>query len=224
MTSKPATNTEVWEQIYRGGHRMWYPSEALVRIVRRHEKLEGFAGTTLDHGCGSGAAAEFVVRSGHKVVCTDVSEEALRVTRQRFDEAGLPAPQTVRIDAGKPLSPQLPDYDHLFAWLSVYYNTKAEMRQQLSELIARLPKNGAFIMAVPTINDVVVGASELLTDGTRQLRRNISGQNGALLTIPESRDELIAFCDGIDVRDVVTFGMTFAGERNENFAVYGVRR
>ena len=164
------------------------------------------------------------MRSGHKVVCTEVSEEALKIVRHRFAEANLAEPQLVRIDPAQPLASQLPAYDHLVAWFSVYYNTKTDMQRQLASLIAGLPRQGAFIMAVPTVNDVAVRSCDVLPDGTREMRRDISGQRGALLAIPESVNELRALCDGIDIRDVVTFGMTFGGETSEYFAVYGVKR
>ncbi len=224
MPEHAPIKSEVWDRIFAGGHRMWYPSEALVRIVRRHEKLEGFAGSILDHGCGSGAATEFLVRSGHRVICSDISEEALKAVKQRFAEAKLPLSQLVTFDPTQPLRPQLPHFHHLIAWASLYYNTKEGMRRQMVELIECLPRNGAFIVSVPTMNDAVISASELLPDGTRRLSRNMSGQSGALLAIPESRDELLALCEGIDVRDVVTYGMTFGGQKNEYFAVYGIKR
>ena len=50
----PEANTQMWDKIYRSGSMLWYPAEALVRLVRRHEKSDGFAGTILDHGCGTG--------------------------------------------------------------------------------------------------------------------------------------------------------------------------
>jgi SAM-dependent methyltransferase len=224
MSMQVSANREIWNRIFGAGHRMWYPSEALVRLVRRHEKLEGFPGTILDHGCGSGVCAEFLVRSGHRIICSDVSVEALRSVARRFNEANLAAPDVVLIDVMLPLRQQLPVFDHLIAWQSIYYNTKAGMQNQMAELIEMLPHHGTFIVALPTIRDAVVAACEKLPDGTRRMSRDVSGQGGALLAVPESRDELLSLCGGIDVRDVVTFGMTFGGETNEYVAVYGVKR
>jgi cyclopropane fatty-acyl-phospholipid synthase-like methyltransferase len=217
------TNTEIWDRIYAGGQSMWYPSEALVRIVRRHEKLEGFRGTILDHGCGSGPVAEFLARSGHKVICSEVSADALEATAARFVGTKLETPQLIRFDSALPLRPQLPLFDHVVAWGSLHYNSKTATRRQIAELIECLPYNGVFVMAVPTINDLSARASEMLADGTRRLLINQSGQHGALLAIPDSQDDLLNWCTGITVRDMVTFGMTFDGEKNEYVAVYGVK-
>jgi SAM-dependent methyltransferase len=202
---------------------MWYPSEALVRIVRHHERAEGFSGVILDHGCGSGPGAEFLVRSGHNVVCSDVSEHALGAVRSRFIEARLPLPPLVIFDPLRPLGKQLPRFDHVIAWMSLYYNTMNDFRRHVRELIGCLPQKGVFIASFPTMNDVVVRESDLLADGTRRLVRNLSGQGGALLAIP-STTELTALCGEIEIRDIATYGMTFGGKTNEYFVLYGVKR
>jgi SAM-dependent methyltransferase len=223
MLTKDTTNAEMWDRIYAGGHRIWYPSEALVRIVRRHERLDGFSGTILDHGCGSGAGAEFLIRSGHRVVCSDISAAALSAVAQRFVEVRLSPPDLVAFDPERPLKPQLPHFDHVIAWLSLYYNTKQGLIRQTAELIECLPRNGVFVMSVATMDDVVARSSEPLPDGTRKLSGDISGQDGALLAIPQDREELLSWCEGIEVRDVVSYGITFGGQRNDYWAVYGVK-
>src|SRR4051794_29260815 len=108
-----ATNRKIWDRIYEGGSLLWYPSEVMVRVVRRREREGGFAGVVLDHGCGSGNGTEFLARCGHRVHCTDISASALKVVERRFADAGLTPPSSSLIDVEHPLKGQLPKYDHV---------------------------------------------------------------------------------------------------------------
>ena len=93
----------------------------------------------------------------------------------------------------------------------------------LAELIAGLPSNGAFIICVPTSRDLASQHSEALPDGSRRFTDNVSGQRGAVLTIPDSADTLRGWCAGLTIRDVVVYGMEFDGKRSEFYALYGVK-
>ena len=223
MTTTTTTNRQIWDRIYEGGALLWYPAEALVRIVRRHEREHGFSGVVLDHGCGSGNGAEFLAHCGHRVHCTDISLAALKAVERRFKSAGLTPPSSSLIDPEQPLREQLPDYDHVIAWQSLYYADAATVRSNIAELIAGLPSNGAFIICVPTSRDLASQHSEALPDGSRRFTDNVSGQRGAVLTIPDSADTLRGWCAGLTIRDVVVYGMEFDGKRSEFYALYGVK-
>lgn len=221
--SAASKNKEIWDEIYDGGSLLWYPAEALVRLVRRREREGGFPGIILDHGCGSGNVAEFLIRSGHKLHCTDISSAALRLLGQRFQGALLPRPATSLIDLGKRLRPQLPVYDHCIAWQSLCYSDIATARANLADLIEGLPSGGVLIVNFPTPEDQLYRHSEPMPDGSRRLIDDVSNQMGAIVTVPASADELRSWCPNIVVRDVVEYGLTFAGERSEYFVLYGVK-
>jgi SAM-dependent methyltransferase len=218
------SNRRIWDQSYDRGLLLWYPSEALVRIVRTLEHAGKMSGLILDHGCGSGNIAEFLVRSGHKVHCTDISAVALETTQRRFRGLMLPAPTVSLIDQTKPLGPQLPDYGNLVIWQSLYYGTVPSTRQHLRELIGRLPRGGSFITAFPTRNDVAYTSSRPMPDGSREFIENVSGQMGAVVSVPESAEELAGWCEDIAVEDIVTFGIMFRGVQSEFYALYGFKR
>ncbi len=219
----PEANTQMWDKIYRSGSMLWYPAEALVRLVRRHEKSDGFAGTILDHGCGTGNVAEFLTRSGHAVHCTDVSSEALAIVSQRFAKAGLPNPGITLIEPRLDLGQQLPQFNHVIAWQSLCYGTRPNTIASIASLVEVLPAGGCFIMCFPTANDLLYRRSEPLADGSRCFSESVSDQMGAVLTIPESEEELRSWCSGITIRDVVEYGMRFAGEQNQFHVIYGVK-
>ncbi len=215
------TNQAVWDALYAEGSFLWYPSEVLVKLVRRQEKHEGFGGVILDHGAGSGNVAEFLVRSGHAVHCTDISERSLQVIDCRFRDHDLPVPAMSRIDPGKRLREQLPRYDHVVAWHSLYYNTPAKMRDDIDALIGGLPKGGVFIACVVTLADNWATISEPQSDGSRML--NMPGQVGAVITLPKSVDELVSWCPGLQVREALTYRLLGKDHHNENAIVYGVK-
>ena len=216
-------NKDIWDSIYEGGALLWYPAEALVRLVRRREREGGFAGTILDHGCGSGNVTEFLVRSGHRVHCTDISPVAIELLKRRFRDTTLPCPETTLIDLEQPLSPQLPAYNHVVAWQSIYYGTRDNVRQSLQTLIQGLPAGGVLIVSLPTPRDLAWANSEEMPDGSRRFVGNTSNQNGAILTIPETAEEFASWCRGVEVKDVVEYGMRFDGVRSEFFVLYGVK-
>lgn len=221
--SAAAKNKDIWDDIYASGGLLWYPAEALVRLVRRREREGSFPGVILDHGCGSGNVAEFLVRSGHRVHCTDISPAALRLLDQRFLGALLPRPTTSLIDVGRRLKPQLPAYDHCIAWQSLCYSDLATAKANLADLIDGMPSGGVLIVNFPTPNDLLCRHSEPMADGSRQLIDNVSNQKGAIVTVPASADELRAWCRKIVAQDVIEYGLTFAGERSEYYVLYGVK-
>lgn len=218
------TNRQIWDRIYEGGSLLWYPAEAMVRVVRRREREGGFPGVILDHGCGSGNGAEFLARSGHKVHCTDISPAALKVLEKRFADAGLTPPASSLIDPERPLKAQLPKYDHVIAWQSLCYSDLATARRNLGELIDGLAPGGAFIVNLPTPQDALYRHSEAMPDGSRRLIDDVSAQRGAIVTVPNSAEEFASWCPGIEVKDIIRYGMTFAGLQSDYFVLYGAKQ
>ncbi len=212
---------EIWDCLYASGNFMWYPSEILVKLVRQHEKRDGFAGVILDHGAGSGNVAEFLVRSGHTVHCTDISEQSLRLIERRFRDRGLPVPAMSQIDPKAPLREQLPRYDHVVAWHSLCYNTPAKQRKDINALIGGLPKGGVFIACMKTRDDHWTTLSEPQADGSRKMI--MESQTGAVINLPKDLDELISWCSDLNIRDRLSYRLTGKDYRNDDAIVYGVK-
>lgn len=218
-----SSNAAIWENIYANGRSLWYPYEVAVRIVHylgSHGRLEG---TILDHGCGSANHLEMFFRLGYRAIGTEISKSAINLVSARFSGAKLKAPHVSLVDPEQPLPGQLPPYDHVFAWCSVHYNRVAKVKADLLDLIGSLPKGGSFILAIPTTNDVVVQQAEREIDGSYRIVGTVSNQGGALVTVPQSDDELRDWLPGIAIDDLGTFGWTFRGIRSEFFFLYGAR-
>lgn len=214
----------IWENIYAQGRMLWYPYEIVVRIGRRLANEGRLSGVVLDHGCGSGNHLEFLFRLGLDAVGSEVSESAKKLIDMRFAGAKLHAPAVTVFDPGKPLDGQLPDYDHVLAWGSTHYGPRDKVLADYRYLIDHLPKGGSFIAAVPSMNDVAARKSEPVDGGTRRISAAVSGQQGALITVPETREEFASWCDGIAIDDLGSFGWQIGGEQTEFYFLYGSRK
>lgn len=209
-----------WERLYKTERAyLSYPYDVAVRLVRKH--ISGTAGVVLDHGCGAGNHLEFMTRMGLRTIGSEISWSALGRVRGRFRGAMLACPPLHLFDPARPLA--LPPYDHVFAWLSICYNPRDKVIADIATLIAGLPKGGAFILAVPSRDDVSYRDSVQRGDGAREIVTDISGQRGMVLTIPAGADELAGWCAGIDIREIGEFGWTIGGVRSAFLTVYGVK-
>ncbi|MBX3575945.1 MAG: class I SAM-dependent methyltransferase [Rhizobiaceae bacterium] len=223
MDTNAQDNAKIWDRFYATGHRLWYPYEVCVRLVRYHLAHEGFAGLMLDHGCGSGNHMEFLTRVGVRLHGTEVSSTALQTVRSRFEGAMLPTPGLSLIDPDLPLQGQLPEYDHVIAWGSTHYNRRPKVLADIKCLIDGLPQGGAFIFQVPTVRDVAARQSEKLEDGSFRIIGSISSQTGATCTYPEDLDEFRSWFPGIDLRDTGSVAVTLFGTPVEYYFAYGVK-
>ena len=217
-------NTEIWDGLYAGGRMLWYPYEVAVRIIHRLRAKQLLSGVILDHGCGSGNHLEFMVRVGLTPVGTEVSPASVGLIKARFAGAKLAAPPVTVFDPSKALAEQLPAFDHAFVWGSMHYNTRPKFLEDLAALIGRLPEGGQFILAVPSRNDVVATRSARDADGSYRITEDVSGQLGAVLTIPDDEDELRSWCRGIEIDDCGRFGWVVQGVPSEFLFINGTKK
>jgi SAM-dependent methyltransferase len=223
VTSDRHEATEIWDRFYASGHRLWYPYEVVVRLVRHHLSRASLDGLVLDHGCGSGNHLEFLARLGVRTHGTDVSPTALQTVRSRFEGAMLPQPALSLVDPLAPLGPQLPTYSHVIAWGSTHYNHRDKVLADIADLIAGLPQGGVMIFQVPSINDVAARQSERLSDGSFRIVGTISGQTGAVCTFPSSHEELRSWLPGLEIRDLGTVATQLLGNGVEYYFAYGIK-
>jgi SAM-dependent methyltransferase len=221
MTTEKRANAAIWDDIYSGGRLLWYPYEVAVRIVNYLNRQGRLVGRILDHGCGTGNHLEFFVRLGLDAVGTEVAPAACEIVKNRFGGAKLKAPEVVVFDPERPLAGQLPRYDHVFAWGSTHYGRREKVLSDIAELAQGLAAGGSFIFAAPSLNDVVARHSVRESDGTYCLVDDVSGQEGALISIPQDEDELCEWCPGVEIEDIGRFGWTLRGETSEFIFLYG---
>ncbi|MBF0369118.1 MAG: class I SAM-dependent methyltransferase [Magnetococcales bacterium] len=226
--TQPSNNVGIWDEIYQNGNFMAHPTEAFIRLALSFERraaTSGGVGIILDHGCGSGVNSEFLLRRGHRIHCTDVSRQALTTLSQRLKYRDLPIPPMNPIDPRRALRGQLPIYDQVVAWCSLLYNPPQRVQQDIQELIQGLPSGGAFIAAMPTPNDILMTITEPLADNHgRRVIQETSGQKGMIVTVPESLEQFISWCDGLEIIDQGQYSVTLGGKHSEHMVVYGEKK
>lgn len=89
-TSHERRSGEPWDASYRDGPAPWdtgRPQPAIVRLA----SADGFAGTVLDAGCGTGENALHIASLGLPVLGVDVAGTAVAIARAKADERGIEA-------------------------------------------------------------------------------------------------------------------------------------
>ena len=210
---------QIWDDIYKAGNFMEYPSEFFIRLLRRAESNFGIKGVTLDHGCGSGNNAECFYKAGYEVICSEVSGAALEVTRKRLLEAGHLNPSCTLIDTALPLSIQLPKYDNVICWLSLCYSDEGSIRSSIAQLISGMSSGGFFWLAMPTKKDLLFRLSKHERGPTRVLDQKAGPQKGALMTIFDEPSQIEKMFLGTRILDVGSYGMTFENCQHEYLVI-----
>ncbi|MER7940011.1 MULTISPECIES: SAM-dependent methyltransferase [unclassified Streptomyces] len=85
-TDSTRTDAEMWDDRYRESDRIWSGNPNVV-LVREVEDLK--PGRALDLGCGEGADAVWLARTGWQVTATDISRVALERAAVHAAEAGV---------------------------------------------------------------------------------------------------------------------------------------
>ncbi|MEU2680724.1 class I SAM-dependent methyltransferase [Streptomyces sp. NPDC007107] len=85
-TDSTRTDAEMWDDRYRESDRIWSGNPNVV-LVREVEDLK--PGHALDLGCGEGADAVWLARTGWQVTATDISRVALERAAVHAAEAGV---------------------------------------------------------------------------------------------------------------------------------------
>ncbi|MDX3683197.1 MULTISPECIES: class I SAM-dependent methyltransferase [unclassified Streptomyces] len=85
-TDSTRTDAEMWDDRYRESDRIWSGNPNVV-LVSEVEDLK--PGRALDLGCGEGADAVWLARTGWQVTATDISRVALERAAVHAAEAGV---------------------------------------------------------------------------------------------------------------------------------------
>lgn len=85
------TYDPVWDAIYRSGHSVRYPWDAVVTFVFRHAPRDRprHEVRILEVGCGSASNLWFAAREGFSVTGIDGAADAIAAARRRFADDGL---------------------------------------------------------------------------------------------------------------------------------------
>lgn len=171
---------DIWEDLYKGGHKLSYPNDVFVRIT--HRLLDPATHPrALDYGCGSGENLIHLARRGFQMTGADVSASALHTTGARLGDAGLSA--DLQLIEGATLPFDDASFDVVMAWQVLTYNDWDSLPLALAELDRILRPGGVFIATFSAPGDFMQQDGKALGNGLYQLQSR--GQEGALIMIVE---------------------------------------
>lgn len=131
-----------------------YPSDHVVRFVfanfprdpKERKKIR-----ILDLGCGAGCHTVFLAKEGFDTYATDISEQGLKVTKQRLKDNNLKAVFKSASMGNQPFKDNF--FDGVISYGVFYYNNGLGYQKAVSELYRILKKGGLAFIFTRTTND-----------------------------------------------------------------------
>ena len=187
MVHVSQSNAPIWEQIYAAGHVMNYPDDAFVRLFSRLIKptLPAEA-KVLDYGFGSGTTSLHMAKEGVWVDGIEISQSAVDIVSQRFEQAGLHGYFQVSQEEVLPFHDG--QFDALVAWQVLTYNNFYTMREKVLEMHRVLKDGGIFLAALSMPGSALDQLSEPLNDGLGTKVIPQGNQAGAKICIPNESE------------------------------------
>ncbi|MCF6254810.1 MAG: class I SAM-dependent methyltransferase [Gammaproteobacteria bacterium] len=178
MSHRFDVTQNIWEDLYKGGHKLSYPNDVFVRIT--HRLLDSsIHPRVLDYGCGSGENLLHLARREFQMTGADISDSALETTRLRLQEADLNAELSLINGATLPFEDA--SFDVIVAWQVLTYNDWNSLPVILAELDRVLCPGGIFIATMSAPGDFMEQNGKPLHNGLYELQSR--GQEGALIMI-----------------------------------------
>ena len=111
-------------------------------VINLPYRIKKQTAKVLDLGCGVGRHTIFFSSIGYDVSAMDISEEAVRKTKEWLDEEGLKA----KVETGKMTDLPYPDdnFDLVVAFNVIYHAYKHDIIKTISE-ISRVLKSGGYL-------------------------------------------------------------------------------
>lgn len=144
-------NAEKWENLYRQGLQINYPSDVFVSITH-HLLAANKHKNILDYGFGTGANMLHLICRGFKVVGVEVSKNALYLTKEKLREAGFETDLKLLDDGIIPYEDGA--FDVVIAWAVLYYNDLNSLAKAVSEIDRVLNIGGIFLGTMLAPGDI----------------------------------------------------------------------
>lgn len=120
--------------------RAWH--EAKLRLIQ-DLALPGAGESVLDAGCGSGVAADFLARTGARVVAVDMNEEAVDFGTRHFGRPGLDFVCTsLKTFQGGP-------FHRIYLMECIEHLAKKDVRHILQRLVRLTVPDGQLLLTTP---------------------------------------------------------------------------
>ena len=111
--------------------------------------------TVVELGCGFGDDTTFLLKTGHRIISCDLSEESLAELKRRYPHA-----ETKHLNLMNPFPFEDDSADMVIASLCLHYFSDEEVRKPLAEIRRILKPDGFFLCRLNSENDRILGNAD----------------------------------------------------------------
>lgn len=195
------SNTKVWNQIYKEGCSiLQFPSEHFIRLF--HKNLKNKVNRILDWGVGSGNNTVFLGMNSPEVYGVEISQEAAKITKNRFKEE-LNKEIEIEIISENKVSYDDEFFDCIVSWQVQCYNNDETFKKALSEMDRCLKRKGLLLFTLTDLDDVLFEGSSSISKNT--FLSASSGQDGCHLFGLKDIQEINEYLPNFKVKDIGYF-------------------
>jgi len=199
---KGGRNMDAWEKFYGKEEEFRkeifrIPHEDLPKFVKLLQKIKGKR--VLDLGCGIGRPVIALVKEGFQVYGIDVSQSAIKETKERLEKEGLRA----ELKIGN-IYKELPYEDNFFDGvisIKVLHHARVFKIKRLIKEIERVMKPGGILMVeVPRQEKGYVREGKEIEPGT--IVKSTGSEKGVPHHIFTDEEELKEFFSNFEILDI----------------------
>ena len=144
-------NELMWEELHKEiRHQPKYPSEEVIRFVKRHFKEKA---KILDDGCGAGRHVVYLAKEGYEPSGIDISNTGVKCTKLRLHEAGFDYDANIVAASCESLPFENDEFDGVISYGVFYYLHLEEIEKSVNEIYRVLKKGGKTLVILRSIED-----------------------------------------------------------------------
>lgn len=132
---------KIWEDVYKGDDLPWTQNPIPTEILKKFISHLGKGDIVLDCGGGDGLLSQLLIDEGFDVVCSDISERALNLAKEKF-----PNLKTVQASSPAFFAGQEKNFDGVLVWGVMHHVPKDDWKDYLKDFYTILQKEGVLLI------------------------------------------------------------------------------
>lgn len=150
MEQKPTVEKKKqWEDVYaRGREKLpWLENPIPTKILKDFCEHFKHGDKVLDYGCGDGILAEILAKNGLNVVCSDISEKALKLVSEKNPEI-----ETIQADEPSKIA-NTENFDGVLVWGVMHHIDKNLWKKYVGDFANITKENGYILLGGHSMKD-----------------------------------------------------------------------